>query len=89
MGKYFTYILFSDKLNKYYVGSTNNLERRFQDHNRGKTPFAKTGMPWELKYFETFQDRSSAVKREMEIKKKKDRNFIENLIARTGSEHPG
>ncbi|MBP6687235.1 MAG: GIY-YIG nuclease family protein [Lacibacter sp.] len=32
----YCYILYSDKLNKYYVGSTSDLERRFNDHNRGK-----------------------------------------------------
>ena len=77
---YFTYILYSDKLDKYYVGSTNELLRRLEDHNRGKTPFAKLGMPWALKYQEAFESRSEAVGRELEIKKKKSRKYIEMLL---------
>ncbi|WP_240507877.1 GIY-YIG nuclease family protein, partial [Algoriphagus faecimaris] len=32
---YFVYILFSPKTNKYYVGSTDNLESRLKHHNAG------------------------------------------------------
>ena len=77
---YFVYILYSPKLDKYYVGSTNNLERRLAEHNRGKTSFASLGMPWELKYSESFATRAEAYRREMEIKKKKSRKYIEELI---------
>jgi putative endonuclease len=83
---YYTYILFSIKLNKYYIGSTDNVERRFCEHNSGKTPFTSTGIPWILKYFETFQSRTEAYQREIYIKNRKSRIFIEKLIA--SSEHP-
>jgi putative endonuclease len=89
MDKYYTYILFSGKLNKFYVGSTNDLQLRFQEHNRGKTPFSKLGMPWQLKYYQEFNSRSQAVQREMEIKRKKDRKYIQRLIDSFDSEHPG
>jgi len=74
MYKYFTYILFSEKLNKFYVGSTHDLHRRVEEHNRGKTPFSKLGLPWQLKYYQEFDTRKEAVHRELEIKRKKD-NF--------------
>ncbi len=38
----YCYILYSTKLNKYYVGSTPDIDRRLQDHNRGKEKFTKT-----------------------------------------------
>ena len=85
---FYTYILFSPKLDKFYTGSTNDLERRLKDHNRGKTNFTRMGMPWELKYFETFNTKGEAVRREMEIKKQKNRQYILQLINRGGSEHP-
>jgi putative endonuclease len=69
MTQFYTYILFSSKLNKYYVGSTNDLNRRLAEHNRGKTSFAKLGMPWVLMYSEKFPTKLEAVRREMEIKK--------------------
>ena len=88
MKVFHTYIIFSEKLDRYYTGSTNNLTRRLVDHNRGKTPYARIGMPWKLVYAEKFPDRSSAYQREIEIKKRKSRKYIEQLIAQSGSEHP-
>jgi putative endonuclease len=75
------YILFSTKLNKYYVGSTSDMERRLTDHNRGKEKFTRTGMPWELVYAEPFEELAMARRRELEIKKKKSRIYIEQLIS--------
>ena len=85
---YFVYILYSLKLEKYYVGSTNDIERRLLEHNRGKTVYSKNGKPWELKYVETYQTRSEAIKRENYIKNRKSKIYIENLINSNGSEHP-
>ena len=69
---YYIYILFSLKTNKYYVGSTEDLQRRLKHHNGGSTPSTKAGAPdWEILYTETVPDRATALKRELEIKKKK------------------
>ncbi len=86
---YSVYIIYSQKLDRYYVGSTNDLDRRLHDHNRGKTPYSKNGLPWVLRYSEHFETRQEAVRREKEIKKKKSRKFIEALIglSSAGSEH--
>ncbi len=75
------YILYSTKLNKYYVGSTTDIDRRLQEHNRGKEKFTKTGMPWNLVYKEMFNDLKAARQRELYIKKMKSRKFIEALIS--------
>jgi putative endonuclease len=80
----FCYILFSSKLNKYYVGSTPDMERRLDDHNRGKEKFTRTGVPWALVYTETFEVLAMARRRELEIKKKKSRKYIESLIRSAG-----
>lgn len=77
------YILFSEKLNKYYVGSTSDIERRLAEHNRGKEKFTKTGIPWTLVYTEPFIELTEARRREGFIKKMKSRKFIENLISST------
>ncbi len=79
---YFVYILESQKDGRYYVGSTNNLEDRLKRHNEGRVNYTKTNRPWELVYSEEHPDRSSAVKRENEIKGHKRRAFIEELIGR-------
>ncbi|MBK6285763.1 MAG: GIY-YIG nuclease family protein [Draconibacterium sp.] len=82
---YFCYILFSSKLDKYYIGSTGNLEGRLQRHNTSNTGFTSTGKPWEIKYFETFETKSGAMKRELELKKWKNRILIEELIKKDSS----
>jgi putative endonuclease len=76
----FLYILYSDKLNKYYVGACTVLERRLYEHNIGHSKFTTTGIPWVLKYSEEFESLKMAKKRELEVKRKKSRLYIERLI---------
>ena len=76
----FTYILFSEKLNKYYVGACTELKRRLYEHNIGHSKFTSTGIPWKLKYEEEFETLLEAKRRELAIKKMKSRKYIENLI---------
>ncbi|WP_338220892.1 GIY-YIG nuclease family protein [Algoriphagus sp. oki45] len=79
---YFVYIIFSPKTNKFYIGSTDSPESRLKHHNSGATPSAKSGAPfWEIKYLECLLDRSAALKRELEIKRKKSRKYLEYLIS--------
>ena len=79
---FFTYILFSEKCDKYYVGQTANLGRRVEEHNIGKGgAFSSSCLPWKLVYHEIFQSLSDAVKRENEIKAKKSRIYIEQLVS--------
>ena len=76
----FTYILFSEKVNKYYIGACIDLERRLHEHNIGHSKFTSTGIPWQLKYKEEFATVQEAKRRELAIKKMKSRKYIENLI---------
>ena len=83
MAHFYVYILYSNRRDRYYVGSCDNLEKRIVDHNSGRSPYTKTGKPWVLKYHETHLNRSEARKRESEIKRKKSRKYIEYLISST------
>jgi putative endonuclease len=78
---YTTYILYSSKLDKYYTGSCENITIRINQHNTGQNESTKPGVPWEIKYTEEYSTRSEAQSREMEIKKKKSRKYIEWLIS--------
>jgi putative endonuclease len=52
-----------------YTGITNNLDRRLKDHNRGKgCKYTAYRHPVNLVYSESLPDRSSATKREAQIK---------------------
>ena len=89
--QYFVYILYSEKLNKYYIGSTGDLEDRLKKHNRSRSGFTSTGKPWILLYKEVLDNKSDALKREKQIKNWKNRERIERLVLAqgVGSEHPG
>ncbi|MBP6687385.1 MAG: GIY-YIG nuclease family protein, partial [Lacibacter sp.] len=81
---YFTYILYSEATNRYYVGCCANMEIRIVQHNFGRNKSTKAGKPWSIKYTETFASLSEARKREFEIKNKKNRKYIEWLISSVG-----
>ncbi|MFD2202332.1 GIY-YIG nuclease family protein [Shivajiella indica] len=83
---YFVYILYSSKTKKYYIGSTDDPKARFKHHNYGATPSTKSGAPdWEIFYQEILPDRTAALKRESEIKRKKSRKYIEWIISSSKS----
>jgi putative endonuclease len=96
MNSYFVYILTNSNRTTLYIGVTNDLQRRLQEHyeasqvEKGFTGKYKTH---HLIYFEEFQDVNAAIERETQIKKwsraKKDalissinpkRNFLETEI---------
>jgi putative endonuclease len=65
---YCAYILKSLKDGKYYYGSCQDLENRLLEHNGGKVKATKLRVPFVLHYFEKFESRSEAYKREMFFK---------------------
>jgi len=77
---YWTYILYSKMIDKFYIGHTGNLDLRLQRHNQGWSRSTKSGIPWEIVYFELFKDKSDAIKRELAIKRKKSRKYILEII---------
>lgn len=64
----YTYIL-ECKDGSYYTGWTNNLEKRIKDHNDGKgAKYTKPRRPVVLAYYETFETKEEAMRREYAIK---------------------
>ncbi len=66
----------------YYVGSTENLEKRLDKHSKGRVSSTKSKLPFTLVYEESFVSRSEAQSREYQIKKWKSRKAIERLIGK-------
>jgi len=76
--KYYVYILFSQTRLKYYVGQTQDFEKRIKRHNKGLVLSTKGGIPWELvKRFE-LESRSEAMKLERKIKKRGIARFLKD-----------
>ncbi|MES2445587.1 MAG: GIY-YIG nuclease family protein [Bacteroidota bacterium] len=82
---YFLYILYSEIRNKYYVGSTGDLESRLQSHNSNHSGFTGHTGDWLIVYTEQFETKDKAYARERAIKKWKSRKLIEQLISSAGS----
>lgn len=78
----YTYIL-KCKDNSLYTGWTNNLEKRIEAHNTGKgAKYTKARLPVELVYYEEFETKEDAMRREYAIKKM-TRKEKEKLIGDT------
>ena len=77
---YWVYILRNSELNRYYIGSTSNLERRLKEHLQGKTRTTKILKTNELVYKEHYKTLFEARLREKKLKSYKSRKCIEWLI---------
>jgi putative endonuclease len=75
---FFVYVLYSSKLEKYYVGSTNDIEDRLYRHNSGQSTFTKTGIPWVLIHTEETNTRAEAVRLELSIKNRGAKRFLQD-----------
>ena len=65
---YFVYIIKSRKSGKFYIGCTNNLRRRIQEHNQGRSPATKPYIPWQIRYYEAYSSKKEAEQREHNLK---------------------
>ncbi len=74
------YILRNDKTGRYYVGSTNNLERRLKQHKGGHTRTTKVLKTFTLAYTEEYDNILEARLRERQLKSYKSRKYIEGLV---------
>jgi putative endonuclease len=75
---FYVYILYSSKLEKYYIGSTNDIEDRLYRHNSGQSTFTKTGIPWVLIHKEETATRAEAVRLEMSVKKRGAKRYLQD-----------
>jgi len=75
-----TYIIFSQSLDKYYIGHTFDLQQRVIKHLANHKGFTGKVNDWVIVYQELFNTKAEAYKREREIKNWKSRTMIEKLI---------
>ena len=79
-GKYFVYIIYNKSNDKFYIGQTNDIDRRIFEHNNKKTNFtSKYSGAWDLVYKEFFSDRTEAIKRENFLKRQKNKEFYRKI----------
>ncbi len=79
---YTLYILYSPILDKFYIGFTNkHVHTRLQKHLSNHKGFTAKAKDWQIVYTETYEDKSTALKREREIKNWKSKDSVKKLVA--------
>ena len=82
---YYTYVLYSKKFNKIYIGYTSNLEGRLLSHNELATKgYTIKYRPWVLAYSEKFNTKPEAMKREKQLKSSRGRAFVKEKLKEIG-----
>ena len=79
------YVLWSEKLQKRYVGYSLNVPVRLRQHNTGSSAYTSRGIPWTLYYSERYSSNREARKRELFLKSGAGRLFLD----RTFDKMPG
>ena len=85
---YSIYILYSEKADKYYVGQSNDVDRRLEEHNTSlRNTYTSKYRPWRIaKVFEVGASLGKARKIENHIKRQKSRKYIQALIEKDSIE---
>lgn len=65
---FYVYILQSLKDNRLYIGYSDDLKRRVQEHNSGKNKSTRHRKPFKLVYYEAYQSKLDAENRETNLK---------------------
>lgn len=76
----YVYILQSLVNNRYYIGSTNDLDRRLQEHNDGRGKYTNLTKPFRLVFNQSYHSLNDARSIERRLKKMKSRKIIEEII---------
>lgn len=81
MGKfYYIYVLKSQKDGALYVGYTDNLKSRFEQHSKGRVTSTKNRRPLELVYSEACLSKPDATHRERYLKTAWGKKFLKNRL---------
>ncbi len=73
---YYVYVLRSLMDATLYVGMSEDVVKRLDEHNRGKSQFTKAHQPWDLIYSELVGTRELARKREKYYKSTVGKNYL-------------
>jgi putative endonuclease len=76
---YYVYIIYSDLLEKHYVGSSENIERRLNAHNLGLSTYTSKANDWRIIYQTSLPAKTEALILERKIKKRGAKRYLEDL----------
>ncbi len=78
---YYLYILLSHIKETYYVGSSDDPERRVRYHNSVRIGYTQRHRPWKLVFSAGFETKEEALKAERKVKSWKSKKMIRLLIS--------
>lgn len=78
--QYYVYVLQSLKDKYFYVGYTNNLEKRIKTHKEGKVKSTINRRPLKLVYYEACLNQQDATHREKYLKTSWGKRYIKNRL---------
>ena len=79
---FYTYVLKSNKNGRLYTGHTNDLRKRFNEHNSRKSKYTKYTGPYELIYYEACMSSDDARARELYLKTGKGKRYLKSRLKR-------
>jgi putative endonuclease len=82
---FWLYILQSQATSRFYIGQTQDIEKRLAYHNANYSKALKNRGPWRLVHSEEYATRSEAMLRERQIKSWKDHAMIARLVSASRS----
>ncbi|NOX86005.1 MAG: GIY-YIG nuclease family protein [Chlorobi bacterium] len=65
---FYVYILYSQSIDTFYRGQTNNIENRLKRHNKGLEKATVKGIPWLLLWYSSKETRKEALVLEKKLK---------------------
>jgi len=77
---FYTYVLLSEKDNKFYVGYSKDVKLRFEHHKKGLVESTKNRRPLKIIYYEACIAQDDALKREKYLKTYYGRMFIHKRL---------
>ncbi|MFL5742489.1 MAG: GIY-YIG nuclease family protein [Flavisolibacter sp.] len=77
---YYSYVLRSIYHDHLYKGHCNNLKKRITEHNSGMTRSIRAFIPYELVYFESFEEEAQAIAREKYFKSAAGRRYLKKVL---------
>ena len=77
---WYVYVLRSTKDQMFYIGSTNDLQRRVAEHQAGKNISTAKRLPMQLFFFEGHRSKEDAVRREQYFKTTKGKVPLRQIL---------
>ncbi|MFA6100494.1 MAG: GIY-YIG nuclease family protein [Patescibacteria group bacterium] len=77
---YYAYVLRSLHDHKLYIGYTDNLTRRYEQHQKGLVTSTKCRLPVKLIFYEAYQNKYDALRRESYLKTDKGKKTLQVML---------